>query len=244
MADDFRILVPSGFRCANFPVARGAIGPKLDTSWLGPGRDEVLVEGFSGKTIPKFARDLEFYIQNQKDGRISDIYAYTQFWLVSDRQKLALEKSASDDFEFCVAKTFLHDGSRTADRFWLAKVLTTLDCVDEDASMFTLFQKEDKPLRDAAYEIELAPDLVEHFGNYDTSTYRSYPSHRYIKNIVFQPEKIHDDCQIFVPKYWPGYVVIRSRFAEALHFGHGYSLWSLRTEDVAQNFRDDLIALR
>lgn len=239
---DFVHIVTSGFASTKEkPKIFGSVGPAPDANYCG-------VEGlnrFAGKSLPSFAHELRFVFPHQERPNKRDIYDYFDFWLISENQKLKLDYAAASSFEFLEANTFDNDGSGTSKKYWIAKVIRQIDCIDARRSMVSTGYKDGTaPFADDIYEIELDESLAPRFANDGPSTYRTYAPSRTVQTLELVSEKIPADCDIFAPMFWPGHVICRADFFYQRIIDDPYNTWGLRLPDINRERHSHLMSYR
>jgi hypothetical protein len=83
------------------------------------------------------------FLADEKLGRIDrDFEAHSEYWLISDRMKSALEQVDPEGFAFLKCDTKLSDGT-DGPRHWLCDVVRVLDALDEERSIVRIGTADD-----------------------------------------------------------------------------------------------------
>lgn len=229
---DFVQIVTSGYALSKeMPKIDGTIGPTPVANTSSSGK----IDRFAGKFIPSFAKELRFVFSQEEKTRKRDIYDYFDFWLISENQKLKFNYAAASSFEFLEANTFDSDGTKTSKKFWIAKVIRHVDCINaQKSTMCAAFNRDATPFANNIYSVELDDTLAPRFANHGASTYRTYAPSGEVETLELVSEKIPADCNIFTPMYWPGHVICRSDFFNKKIIDDPYSTWGLRLPNIAE----------
>ena len=240
MNREFVVLVQDFYTRENRPRVKGPMGPIPNTHLF---RDDERISYFAGQYILDYVKQLHFIFEARRT-ELTDqsIYLYFDFWLVTDLQKRAFENAARDCFEFAPAKTFECSGERTDDKYWIAKVVRFIDCIDADRSYIMeplnaqASEQKQVAMNEAAIELELTDELAKQFANYGNNIYRTFPAAQIVENLALRTDQIPANCPIFTPSDWPGHVICDLEFYENDILNKRGS-WALKAPDLHAQYR-------
>lgn len=238
----YKILVPCGYSPAI--KIEGKIGGAPDVGIISS------FERCYRRHLPHFLDDLVFVFTSAPQN-IQSIYYLNEFFVVAE-DILNFFKRNCDLLEYRLVKTRFEDGSTADKSYWAVKVTNEIDCIDADnsfASPNSWMPEELKQISTLKSIISLTDDLIDQYSNAENGLYISYPNCHRVKNIKLFDDRIPDDCVIFRPKYWPGYLIIASDFAwelgrECRAFMPGWYFWTLELDNVADSYSEQMVANR
>lgn len=241
----FKLMTPPGYP----PQCRleGPVGGTPDIKLIG------LREDCHRSTLPPFLDNLVFnFVGTPGYGvQVQNFYHLGDFFVVSNTLKQFLETHAGCAFEAKAIHT-KHPDHETTEQFWAMKVTTRIDCILADQSFvnrpFGLSDEPALPFQDTAFEAKLSADISPYFANKGLDTYYAYPGWG-VRAVAMDFSSISQGVKLFEPSYWPRFLVIDSDFSVELESqcrggNSGYYFWTLGFDDVSEEHRKMMIALR
>jgi hypothetical protein len=241
----FKLMMPCGYPA---PYRfEGSVGATPDTRLL------CLREECRRWTLPPFLDGLEFNFVEEVPGfgvTVQNFYHLGDFFVVSDTIRDFLEVHAGCTFETKAIRT-RHPNNEETEQFWAMKVTTRVDCILPDQSFakeWSWVPESRKSFRELAQKVELSADIAPYFANEGSASYYSYPGHS-VDDVSMDFSFVANGVRLFEPLYWPRYLVIDDALALQLGqkcFGRapGYYFWTLDFNDIDNQYRDLMHALR
>jgi Protein of unknown function (DUF1629) len=108
--------------------------------------ESVLPPGL--ERLPDFVEPPHFIFDEAVGDLPGDLEQYDDFWLISDRTKLAFESFDPAAFSFVPCDVRVTNGVWNGPRYWLCDVVRVLDALDEAKSRLKIGIQEDARYRD------------------------------------------------------------------------------------------------